>query len=174
MYLKKNIKKIYYLGFFFLFLKVLKVRCPAVKTSNFRTVRILKICWTSGLDVMSGRALKMSVIWLSKICAIIFCCFYSYVHSTLNAKLCNHIALVEWKAGCFCEWNSDWNSWQILLLSAYLTKFWMSKLRYSQKICQTSRWQQNSWRIPNKFQSHLLSQYGLEEFHILLEFFCAG
>ena len=39
---------------FFLFLKV---RHPGRKTSSLRTVRILKICRTSGPDVMSGRAL---------------------------------------------------------------------------------------------------------------------
>ena len=43
--------------FFILFLKVLKVRRPGRKTSGFRTVWILKICRTSGPDVMSGRAL---------------------------------------------------------------------------------------------------------------------
>ncbi len=51
-------KKIWiFFGFFLLFLKVLKVRRPGRKTSGFRTVRILKICRTSGPDVMSGRAL---------------------------------------------------------------------------------------------------------------------
>ena len=38
------------------FLKVLKVPRPGRKTSGFQTVRILKICPTSGPDVMSGRA----------------------------------------------------------------------------------------------------------------------
>ena len=52
---KKNLK-----NFFFLFLKVLKVRRPERKTSGFRTVRILKICRTSGPDMMSGRALNFT------------------------------------------------------------------------------------------------------------------
>ena len=43
--------------FFLLFLQVLKVRRPGRKTSGFRTVWILKICRTSGPDMMSGRAL---------------------------------------------------------------------------------------------------------------------
>ena len=38
--------------------KVLKVRCPGRKSSSFWTVRILKICQTSGQDMMSGRALN--------------------------------------------------------------------------------------------------------------------
>ena len=42
---------------FLLLSKVLKVRRPGRKTSGFRTVRILKICRTSGPDVMSSRAL---------------------------------------------------------------------------------------------------------------------
>ena len=36
---------------------VLDFRCPGRKTSSLQTVRILKILQTSGLDVMSGRAL---------------------------------------------------------------------------------------------------------------------
>ena len=44
--------------FFFLFSKVLKVRCPGWKTSGFQTVRILKNCRTSEPDVMSDRALR--------------------------------------------------------------------------------------------------------------------
>ena len=42
---------------------------PGRKTSGFRTVRILKICRTSGPDVMSGRALPASPV--------------SYTHLTL-------------------------------------------------------------------------------------------
>ena len=37
--------------------KVLKVQCPVGKTSGFRIVLTLKICWTLRPDVMSGRAL---------------------------------------------------------------------------------------------------------------------
>jgi hypothetical protein len=62
---KKSLKKILIfffffnlkLFYFFILLKVLKVRRPVRKTSGFRTVWILKICRTSGPDVMSGRAL---------------------------------------------------------------------------------------------------------------------
>ena len=48
------------LNFFFLFLKVLKVRRPGRKTSDFWTVRIWKICRTLGPDVMSVKALNDS------------------------------------------------------------------------------------------------------------------
>ena len=42
---------------FWIFFLSLKVWRPGRKTSGFRTIRILKICRTSGPDVMSGRAL---------------------------------------------------------------------------------------------------------------------
>ena len=48
--------------YFFIFYLFLKVHRPGRKTSGFRTVRILKICRTSGLDLMSGRALAKNVI----------------------------------------------------------------------------------------------------------------
>ena len=51
-----------FLDFFFLLLKVLKVRRTGKKTSCFWTVRILKICRTSRPDVMSGRALDLLVL----------------------------------------------------------------------------------------------------------------
>ena len=56
---KKNLKKNWEKRFliFLLFSKVLTVRRPKRKASGFWTVRILKICLTSGPDVMSGRAL---------------------------------------------------------------------------------------------------------------------
>ena len=56
---KKNQKKKFkkkFLNFFlfWIFFPFLKVWRPGRKTSSFRTVRILKICRTSGPDVMSG------------------------------------------------------------------------------------------------------------------------
>jgi hypothetical protein len=48
---KKNLK-------FFFEKRGFTVRRPGRKTSGFQTVRILKICRTSGPDVMSGRALR--------------------------------------------------------------------------------------------------------------------
>ena len=54
---KKKLENKFF-GIFFLFLKVLKVRCPGRKTSSFRTVQILKICRISGPDMMSSRALN--------------------------------------------------------------------------------------------------------------------
>ena len=59
---KKSWKKIW-LFFFFLFSRGFTVRRPGRKTSGFRTVRILKICRTSGPDVMSGRALSGTFIF---------------------------------------------------------------------------------------------------------------
>ena len=53
--------------FLYILLKVVKVRRPVRKTSGFRTVRILKICRTSRLDVMSGRALLEITIFGLKI-----------------------------------------------------------------------------------------------------------
>ena len=52
-----------FLKFFILFLEVLKVRRPWRKTSGFRTVRILKICRTSGPDVMSGWDQNTKIDW---------------------------------------------------------------------------------------------------------------
>ena len=46
---------------------MLKVRRPERKMSGFRTVRIPRILWTSGLDIMFGRAL----IWTNN-CKIIW------------------------------------------------------------------------------------------------------
>ena len=53
---KKNWKKNwnFFWIFFFLFFLLLLI---VLKVSGFRTVRILKICWTSRPDVMSGRVL---------------------------------------------------------------------------------------------------------------------
>ena len=42
-----------FLGFF----KIVRSPASGKKTSGFQTVRTLKICWTSGPNVMSGRAL---------------------------------------------------------------------------------------------------------------------
>jgi hypothetical protein len=66
MYLKiKNLEKKN-----LIFFSELKVRRLGMKTSGFRTVRILKICRTSGLDVMSSRALLQIVLlpptWFKK------------------------------------------------------------------------------------------------------------
>ena len=62
---KKNWKFVldffFFFWFFLLSLNELKVRRPERKTSGFQTIRILKICRTSGPDVMSGRAL---LLWL--------------------------------------------------------------------------------------------------------------
>ena len=53
--LKKNVEENFWM---FLFSNVFKVQQrPGWKMSGFWTVRILKICWTSGPDVMFGRAL---------------------------------------------------------------------------------------------------------------------
>ena len=61
MILKKKFENVLIFDFDFWFfpqfLKELKVRRPGRKTSGFRAVRILKICRTSGPDVMFGRAL---------------------------------------------------------------------------------------------------------------------
>ena len=42
---------------------MLKVWRLGWKTSGFQIVKILKICWTSGLDVMSGRALLTTLLY---------------------------------------------------------------------------------------------------------------
>ena len=55
--MKKKIEKTFWI--FYLFLKVRRLRR---KTSGLQTVRILKICRTSALDLMSGRALAKNVI----------------------------------------------------------------------------------------------------------------
>ena len=53
----ENFLIFFFFKFFVLLLSLLKVRGSGRKTSGFRTARTLKICRTSGLDVMSGRAL---------------------------------------------------------------------------------------------------------------------
>ena len=56
--LVSNFDSQFFFGFFLLHsFKNFKCLEPGRKTSRFRTVRIFKIWWTSGQDVMSGRAL---------------------------------------------------------------------------------------------------------------------
>ena len=57
--MEKKLKKKSNLNFFFLdfFFLLIKVSGLVRKTSGFRTAQTLKICRTSGPDLMSGRAL---------------------------------------------------------------------------------------------------------------------
>ena len=81
-----NKKKIF---FFFLSSKVLKVWRPGRKTSGFRTVRILKICQTSGPDVMSSRAL------LRTYCLLFILWWNRFVKPTFKMRSISFSLLLE-------------------------------------------------------------------------------
>ena len=62
------------------FYPLIKVSSPVRKTSGFRTARTFKICRTSGLDVMSGRALENTMQYLSFEQKLLQIFFWSHLH----------------------------------------------------------------------------------------------